>query len=37
MLLQGNAAKPGNYSGCSGKGIYHDNGSGGFNDTRNVL
>ena len=27
----------GNYSGCGGKGIYHDNGSGGFNDTANVI
>ena len=27
----------GNYSGCSGKGIYHDNGSGGFNDTKNIF
>jgi hypothetical protein len=28
---------PGNYSGCSGKGIYHDNGSGGWNYTLNVF
>jgi hypothetical protein len=27
----------GKYSGCGGKGIYHDNGSGGWNDTQNVI